>query len=74
MSIAWGFPQVFSEAILTHHSPHDGKASIVDIVRDADAFVCGREDSLPEREKQSLQNEAALIMAETQRISELVGV
>ncbi len=74
MSITWGFPQDFSEAILTHHSPHDGKAPIVDIVRDADAFVCGREGSLPEREKTVLQNEEALIMAETERISELVGV
>ncbi len=74
MSIAWGFPQDVSEAILTHHSPHDGKASIIDIVRDADAFVCGREGSLPEREKTVLQNEEALIMAETERIRELVGV
>jgi putative nucleotidyltransferase with HDIG domain len=73
MSMAWGFPENFSKVILTHHSPHDGKASIVDVVRDADAFVCGREGSLPEREKTVLQNEEALIMAETERIIKLVG-
>ena len=42
-------------------------------MRDADAFVCGREGSLPEREKTVLQNEEALIMAETERIIKLVG-
>ena len=73
MSMAWGFPENFSKVILTHHSPHDGRASIVDVVRDADAFVRGREGSLPEREKTVLQNEEALIMAETERIIKLVG-
>jgi putative nucleotidyltransferase with HDIG domain len=74
MSIAWGFPEEFSEAILTHHSRHDGKASIIDIVRDADAFVCERDGSVPERERAVLQNQKDRIMAETEWIRQLVGV
>jgi putative nucleotidyltransferase with HDIG domain len=74
MSIAWGFPKKLSEAILTHHSPHDGKVSVVDIVRDADAFVCGRDNSLPDRERTVLQHEKESIAAETERIIRLVGV
>jgi putative nucleotidyltransferase with HDIG domain len=74
VSIAWGFPEEFSEAILTHHSRHDGKASIIDIVRDADAFVCERDGSVPERETAVLQNEKDRIMSETERIRRLVGV
>ena len=74
MSIAWGFPKMLSEAILTHHSPHDGKVSVVDIVRDADAFVCGRDNSLPDRERTVLQHEKESIAAETERIIRLVEV
>ncbi|MGA2110140.1 MAG: HDOD domain-containing protein [Syntrophorhabdales bacterium] len=74
LSIAWGFPEEFSDAILTHHNPHDGETPVIDIVRDADAFVCGREGSLPERERAVLQNEKDWITAETERIRQLVGV
>lgn len=74
ISIAWGFPEEFSEAILTHHSRHDGRSSVIDIVRDADAFVCERDGSLPERERAVLQNEKDRIMSETERIRRLVGV
>jgi len=74
ISIAWGLPEKFSEAMLTHHSRHDGKTSIIDIVRDADAFVCERDGSVPEREEAVLQNEKDRIMAETERIRRLVGV
>jgi len=74
MAIAWGFPEEFSDAILTHHTPHDGKAPIIDIVRDADAFVCGREGRVPDRERAVLQNEKDRIIAETELIRQLVGV
>jgi putative nucleotidyltransferase with HDIG domain len=74
MSTKWGFPEVFSAAILDHHSPHDGKVPLIDIVRDADAFASGREDTLPEKEKTVLQFDQELIKAETERIRQLVGV
>jgi HD-like signal output (HDOD) protein len=74
MSTKWGFPAVFSAAILDHHSPHDGKVPLIDIVRDADAFASGREDALPEPERTVLQCDKALIEAETERIRQLVGV
>jgi putative nucleotidyltransferase with HDIG domain len=74
MSVKWGFPKEFSEAILDHHSPHDGKVPIIDIVRDADAFACGRENALPEDERTVLQHDKELIKAETERIRLLVGV
>ena len=74
MSVKWGFPKEFSEAILNHHSPHDGKAPIIDIVRDANAFACGRENNLPEEERTVLQHEKELIRAKTERIRLLVGV
>jgi putative nucleotidyltransferase with HDIG domain len=74
MSVKWGFPKEFSEAILNHHSPHDGKVPIIDVVRDADAFACGRENVLPEEERTVLQHEKGLIRTETERIKLLVGV
>jgi putative nucleotidyltransferase with HDIG domain len=74
LSMKWGFPEVFSAAILGHHSPHDGKIPLVDIVRDADAFASGREDALPEKEKTVLQFDQEWINAETERIRQLVGV
>jgi putative nucleotidyltransferase with HDIG domain len=74
MSMKWGFPKVFSAAILDHHSPHNGKVPLIDIVRDADAFASGREDALPEREKEVLQSDKESIKAETERIRQLVGV
>ena len=57
MSMKWEFPAVFSAAILDHHSPHDGKVPLIDIVRDADAFASGREDDLPETERTILQSD-----------------
>jgi putative nucleotidyltransferase with HDIG domain len=74
MSMRWGFPEVFSAAILHHHSPHDGKTPLIDIVRDADAFASGREDALPEKERTVLQLDKELIKVETERIRQLVGV
>ena len=74
MSMKWGFPEIFSAAILDHHSPHDGKVPLIDIVRDADAFASGREDALPETERTVLQIDKELIKAETERIRQLVGV
>jgi HD-like signal output (HDOD) protein len=74
MSAKWNFPKEFSEAILTHHSPPDGRVPVIDIVREADAFACGRESGLPERERTVLQLEREAIAAETERIKLLVGV
>jgi len=74
MAARWKFPGEFSEAILNHHSPPDGKVPVFDIVRAADAFACGREDVLPERERTLLALEKESIEAETERISLLVGV
>ena len=51
MSVKWSFPKEFSEAIMDHHSPPDGRAPVIDVVRDADAFACGPGRSLPERRK-----------------------
>jgi putative nucleotidyltransferase with HDIG domain len=73
MSVKWGFPEEFSEAILKHHSPHDGRVPIIDIVRDADAFACGQENALPEKERTALQLEKEAIKAETERVKLLVG-
>lgn len=74
MSVKWKFPEDFSETILRHHHPHDGKAAIVDIVRDADAFALGREETLPERERMVLRLERDGIEAETARVRQLVGI
>jgi len=74
LSIKWGFPKEFSEAILTHHSPPDGRTPVTDIVREADAFANGRESTLPERERTVLQLDKDAIKAETERIKLLVGV
>ena len=74
MSIKWGFPADFSQAILTHHSPPDGKAPVTDVVREADAFACGRESLLPEREKEALLLEKEAIQSEIERIKLLIGV
>jgi len=74
MSVKWNFPKEFSEAILTHHSPPDGRVPVIDTVREADAFACGQESSLPERERTVLQLEREAIEAETERIKLLVGV
>jgi putative nucleotidyltransferase with HDIG domain len=73
MSIKWGFPREFCEAIGNHHSPPDGRAPIIDIVREADAFACGRESILPEGERTALQLERKAIESETERIKLLVG-
>ncbi len=74
MSIKWGFPGDFSQVILTHHSPADGKAPVTDVVREADAFACGRESLLPEGEKTALQLEKEAIQSEIERIKLLIGV
>jgi putative nucleotidyltransferase with HDIG domain len=74
MSTRWDFPKEFSEAILTHHNPPDGRAPVIDILRAADAFACGREDVLPEKERRVLRDEEEAIKAETERIRLLVGV
>jgi len=74
MSTKWTFPKEFSEAVKDHHSPPDGRVPVIDMVRVADAFACGRENSLPERERTILENEKEQIKAETGRISRLVGV
>ena len=74
MWVRWNFPEEFSEGILTHHALPDGKVPVIDIVREADAFACGRESVLPEREKALLQVEKEAIEAETERIKVLVGV
>ena len=73
MSIKWGFPGEFSQAILDHHSQPDGKALIIDLVREADAFACGREGVLPEEERTILKLEKEAIEAETDRIKLFVG-
>ncbi len=74
MSTKWGFPAIFSAAILNHHGPHDGTVPLIDIVRDADAFASGREDAIPETERRVLQSDKELIEAETERIRQLVGL
>jgi putative nucleotidyltransferase with HDIG domain len=74
MAVKWEFPREFSEAIQDHHAPHDGKATVIDIVRDADAFARGRQDLIPERERMVLQLEKEAIEEETARIRQLVGV
>jgi len=73
MSTKWGFPKEFSEAVMGHHSPPDGKVPVIDIVREADAYACGRERFLPERERIILQDEKEHIRAETGRITQLVS-
>jgi putative nucleotidyltransferase with HDIG domain len=74
LSVRWEFPKEFSEVILSHHEPHDGKVSIIDIVRDADAFACGRENGFPEKERTLLEHEKELIEVETERIKLLMVV
>ena len=74
MSTKWGFPREFSQAVMDHHSPPDGRVPTVDIVRDADAFACGRESFLPEKERIILEDEKDQIRAETGRIRHLMGV
>jgi len=74
MSVKWGFPREFSEAVKDHHSPPDGRVPVIDVVRDADAFACGSGRSLPESERMILQNEKELIGTETERIRRLVGI
>jgi len=74
MSMKLGFPEEFSQAILTHHSPPDGKAPVTDILREADAYACGRESFLPEKERTALEHEKEAIQAETERIKLLMGV
>jgi putative nucleotidyltransferase with HDIG domain len=74
MSVKWNFPKEFSEAVLTHHSPPDGRVPVIDTVREADAFACGQESNLPERERTVLQLAREAIEAETERIKLLVGV
>ncbi len=74
LSTKWGFPEVFSAAILDHHSPHDGKVPLIDVVRDADAFACGRELAPPETERAALQCGREMMQAETDRIRRLIGV
>lgn len=73
MSIIWGFPGEFCETIGNHHSPPDGKAPVIDIVREADAFACGRESILPKAERTALQLKKEAIESETERIKLLVG-
>jgi HD-like signal output (HDOD) protein len=74
MSVKWGFPTGFSEAVKDHHSPPDGRVPVIDVVRDADAFACGSGRYLPESERIILQNEKELIGTETERIRRLVGI
>ncbi len=74
LSVKWGFPEVFSVAILGHHSPHDGIVPLTDIIRDADAFASGREDVLPAKERAVLENDKESIRAETERVRRLIGV
>ena len=72
LSAKWNFPKEFSEAILTHHNPPEGKVPVIDTVRAADAFACGLENALPERERTLLQLEKEAIETETERIRLLV--
>jgi len=74
MSVKWGFPMEFSEAVKDHHSRPDGRVPVIDVVRDADAFACGSGRYLPENERIILQNEKELIGTETERIRRLVGI
>jgi len=74
MSKKLGFPGGFSQAILTHHSPPDGKDQVTDIVREADAYACNRESSLPDRERNALELQKESIEEETERIKLLIGV
>lgn len=74
MSRKWTFPREFSEAVMDHHSPPDGRVPVIDIVRDADAFTCGPGRFLPEREGAILKDEEDSIRAETERIGQLVGI
>jgi len=73
MSIRWNFPGEFSQAVLTHHCLPDGRVRVIDIVREADAFACGREGTLPEKERTALEQERTAIEAETERIRLLLG-
>ena len=73
MSIKWNFPKEFSEAIGNHHGLPDGRASVIDILREADAFMCGLKELLPETERRILEEEREPIKAETERITQLVG-
>jgi putative nucleotidyltransferase with HDIG domain len=74
MSVKWGFPGEFSEAVKDHHSPPDGRVPVIDVLREADAFACGSGRYLPESERIILQNEKDLIGTETERIRRLVGI
>jgi len=45
----------------------------MDILREADAFMCGLEKLLPETERRILEEEREPIGTETERIRQLVG-
>jgi putative nucleotidyltransferase with HDIG domain len=74
MSMKWRFPEPFSEVILGHHGPHEGKVPLIDVIRDADAFALGREDVIPEMAKTVLHLNREEMKAESARIRQLVGV
>ena len=74
IAVKWRFPEEFADVILKHHSGGaESAVPLIDIVRKADIFVerptvdLGPAGAL-------LREEAANIAAETNRISELLGV
>jgi putative nucleotidyltransferase with HDIG domain len=72
MAIKWRFPEEFSEVIRGHHGGPDGKSELLHLVTVADAFVTN--GHYPGPEGMVLEKERDRIMADAQRISELLGV
>ena len=73
MSRKWRFPEEFSEVIRSHHDRTPTGRPLVDLVSKADRFIDNPASDLGP-EGIILQGEAALIVAETKRIGQLLGV
>ncbi len=78
MAIKWRFPQEFSEVIRGHHGggdgdgDGDGKSDLLHLVTVADAFITN--GHYPGPEGMILEKERDRIMADAERISQLLGV
>jgi putative nucleotidyltransferase with HDIG domain len=73
ISTRWRFPDEFSAVIRGHHAGSEGWRGLPYVVRTADRFVNDSRADLG-AEGLVLQKETAWILAETKRISELLGV
>ncbi len=73
ISRKWRFPEEFSKVIAGHHGNGGGRTGLVELVSVADRFVGNPELPLG-NEGIILHKEKDWIMAETNRISELLGV